>query len=156
MAVKLTADDLLRWDSSLTKEQAEELVEEGLAMAASIAPCIMDDDFAFAQAAKAIIRSACLRWAASGSGGISSEQKMAGPYQTLTSYQSSSRRSLFYPSEITALEKLCKDNTSQAFAFDTIALPNPRCGADCGYGFGSTGSACPDCANTLNPTWRRQ
>lgn len=154
-AVELSADDIAVFNPDVPRDQAEILVRDGLAMARRIAPCIEQDDFEFADAAAAIIRGAVLRWADSGSGALSSEQSSAGPFSMTQSYDTrQARRSLFFPSEITELQKLCRENVDGAFATDTIP-PRPRgCIRDplgCPYLFGSISSPCQTCGEVLRP-----
>lgn len=158
-AVHLTADDVLVFNPQLDHSQAEILVKDGLALAARIAPCITQDDFQFPEAAVAIIRGAVLRWAESGPGAVSSTQRTAGPYSEQTTYDTSStRRSLFFPSEIKELQALCQTNSRAAFGVDTASLgPRSRCldggQPGCRYLFGSTNSPCETCGEVLRPGW---
>ncbi|WP_345314107.1 hypothetical protein [Gordonia alkaliphila] len=54
------------------------MIEDILAMAVSVAPCIAEDNFAHDKAARAILRGAVLRWHAADSGAIT--QQAAGPF----------------------------------------------------------------------------
>lgn len=145
-AVELTAADLQTFDKELTVEQCEALIADGMAMATQIAPCIVESDFAHAAAAKAIIRAACLRWGSSGSG-VSSVQDSSGPFAQTTTFSSGSRRSLFFPSEITALEALCRATRRRgAFAVDTAPPVSTSCTeSTCSFIYGSLGSPCSTC-----------
>lgn len=123
MAVTITVEDLQVFEPDLDRKKAEILIKDGLALAARIAPCINDEDFQFAGAAEAIIRSAILRWSESGGGGVTQEQQTVGPFSLNNTFSPNARRSLFYPSEITELQKLCKANAGGAFAIDTAFIP---------------------------------
>lgn len=128
-AVALTAQDVLTFNSKLDPAAVEILISDGLALAEMAAPCIVEDDFQYAGAAAAIIRSAVLRWAESGSGAVTSQSQTAGPYSKTTSFDTrQARRSLFFPSEITELQKLCKTNAQAAFAIDTLPGKDYRAG----------------------------
>ena len=117
-AVALTAADLEPF-AEIDPIKADAMIADALAMAAVVAPCITDDTFAYDAAAKAIVRGAILRWNDSGTGAFS--QQGAGPFQV--SYDNRQpRRSLFYPSEISQLQDLCKESGSeQAYTVDTVS-----------------------------------
>jgi len=109
-------DDLVPLRPNLDSGMATIMVADALALAAQAAPCIDDDDFPFEAAAKAIIRSAILRWLDAGSGVIT--QLVAGPQQV--TFSPEPRRNLFWPSEINQLAALCSDGVSgKAFTIDT-------------------------------------
>ncbi|UQE73844.1 hypothetical protein MYK68_14005 [Gordonia sp. PP30] len=120
--VTLTADDITPFVEIETTKLAA-MIEDVVAMAVSVAPCIADDAFAHDKAARAILRGAVLRWHAADSGAIT--QQAAGPFsQTI---DSTTRKSgLLWPSEIAALQDLCRNATGgdgSAFAVDTLAAP---------------------------------
>lgn len=154
MGVEIQPKEILAFNDTLDADVVDILIRDGLAMARRVAPCIDDPDFQFADAAVAIIRGAVLRWAESGSGGISSQQQTAGPFGQTTSFDTrQTRRSLFFPSEIKELEALCSQSKRKAFAFDTIpAHTRPPC-IDCGYLAGSVNSPCQVCGHTLRDGW---
>ena len=113
----ITLDDLTPFaDIDATKAQA--MIADALAMAARVAPCINNTDFAYPDAAKAILRAAILRWHEAGTGALQSQT--AGPFgmQVDTRQQ---RRGMFWPSEIQQLQELCRDGevTGRAFSIDT-------------------------------------
>lgn len=149
MTLSIDPSDVLVFNPDLDEKVVAILIKDGLAMARRVAPCIDEDDFAYPDAAAAIIRSAVLRWAESGSGALASESKTSGPYSVQTSFDTrQTRRSLFFPSEIRELEALCATNKNGAFAFDTIPQITPRC-KDCDYIVGSLSAPCKRCGNTL-------
>lgn len=102
--------------------KAEAMIDDALAMAQRVAPCITDDDFEYADAAKAILRAAILRWEASGSGAYSTHQTMVGNVQQMETFDSrQQRRGMFSPSEINDLAALCADTGSgKAYEVDTM------------------------------------
>lgn len=157
MTVTITVDDIRVFNEDIPAEQAEILIRDGLALARKAAPCIDDPDFKYGDAAAAIIRGAILRWAESGAGGITQRQTTAGPFSQSMSFDNrQTRRSLFFPSEITELQDLCRQNKSGAFAFDTIGASRRRCLRDyagCPYLMGSVNSPCDTCGETLRPGW---
>jgi hypothetical protein len=113
----LTPDDLSPFaDIELMKATA--MIDDALALAARVAPCITEETFEHADAAKAILRGAILRWNESGTGALT--QQGAGPFQ-VTYDNRTPRRALFQPSEISQLQELCRDGDplGQAFTVDT-------------------------------------
>lgn len=113
----LTIADLAPFAPNLAEEKAQAMCDDAIALAAVIAPCVADPDFAHAAAAKAILRAAVLRWADQGSG--AQPALVAGPFSVEPQQQP--RRSLFFPSEIAALQRLCGGGRGQAFSVDTWA-----------------------------------
>ncbi|STC97566.1 hypothetical protein [Corynebacterium renale] len=154
MGLAIQPSEVLAFNDKLDPDVVDILIRDGLAMARRVAPCIDEPGFVHSDAAVAIIRGAVLRWAESGSGGISSQQQTAGPFGQTTSFDNrQTRRSLFFPSEIKELEALCSDSKRKAFAFDTVPqAKRPPC-ADCGYLVGSTSSPCQLCGHTLRQGW---
>lgn len=116
-AVSFTSSDLEPF-ADIDPLKAQAMIDDAVAMAALVAPCINSTDFAYPDAAKAILRGAVLRWHESGTGAVQTTQ--AGPYsQTLDT--SKIRRGMFWPSEIEQLQKLCltADDAGKAFSVDT-------------------------------------
>lgn len=117
-AVTLTPEDLTPF-AEIDPIKAAAMIDDALAMAAVVAPCITGATFAYEAAAKAILRGAIIRWNEAGTGALASQG--AGPFQV--SYDNRQpRRSLFYPSEISQLQDLCKESgTEQAYTVDTVS-----------------------------------
>lgn len=115
--VTLVVDDLLPFAPDIDSAKAEVMIEDALALAEAAAPCITDPDFKHVGAAKAIIRGAILRWNDAGSGAVT--QLSAGSFQQ-TIDNRSERKRMFWPSEITDLQRLCGDRrVGGAFTIDT-------------------------------------
>jgi hypothetical protein len=116
-AVTLTPDDLTPF-ATIDSAKAYAMIDDALAMAARVAPCITETDFAYDAAARAILRGAILRWNEAGTGALQAQN--AGPFgmQVDTRQQ---RRGMFWPSEISQLQDLCRDGDTrgQAFTVDT-------------------------------------
>ncbi len=110
MAVEFDVDDDLRpFAPDIDEAKAEAMIADAVAIAASIAPCILDDSFVHAAAAKAILRGAILRWNEQGSGALSANSETVGPFgRTLSMDTRTPRRAMFQPSEITTLQRLCR------------------------------------------------
>lgn len=139
-AVSLTLDDLTPF-ATVDPARGQAMIDDALALAARVAPCIIDDEFEYADAARAVLRGAILRWHDSGSGAIT--QQTAGPFgQTFDTR--TERRSLFWPSEIGALQELCRDGdlSSQAFDIDTISVATPVHADICALNFGALYCSC--------------
>lgn len=109
----LETDDLTLF-ATIDNDLAEQLVADAVALATLAAPCLAGEDLTDLQIAqaKAVLRTAALRWHESGSGGM----QQVGPFQF------ASRKSLFWPSEIDLLQKICQTaDSGGAFAVDTAA-----------------------------------
>lgn len=118
-AVTLTSADLEPF-AEIELEKAEAMIADALALAAVVAPCTTDPDFAYADAAKAILRRAILRWNDAGTGALT--QQGAGPFQ-VTYDNRQPHRSLFWPSEISELQELCRDGDIRGQAFTINTTP---------------------------------
>lgn len=73
MGLAIQPSEVLAFNDKLDPDVVDILIRDGLAMARREAPCIDEPGFVHADAAVAIIRGAVLRWAESGSGGITSQ-----------------------------------------------------------------------------------
>lgn len=136
--------------ASIDSAKAAAMIADALGMAKLIAPCIADEEFAYPDAAKAVIRGAILRWNDAGSGAITTKQ--AGPYQQVID-SNTRRNNLFWPSEIAQLQTMCK-TTSQAFALDTA--PTGAAGHSIWCSLGLGGDTCSCGANLTGgsgPLW---
>lgn len=137
-AVTLTLDDLTPF-AEVDDAKGLAMIDDALAMAAVVAPCIIDEDFVYAAAAKAILRGAILRWNEAGTGALT--QQGAGPFQV--SYDNRNpRKSLFWPSEIKQLQDLCAESgQGGAFTIDLLGLSDIH--ADiCALRFGANYCSC--------------
>lgn len=83
-------------------------IEDVWAQAVVEAPCLASPTLPdhLKDAAKAILRQAVLRWARAGDGGVTTEQKTAGPFSQTTTFAARGEGRLF-PQEVTRLQKLC-------------------------------------------------
>jgi hypothetical protein len=120
----LTTDDLTPF-AAIDSDKAEAMIADAIAMAALSAPCLASvDDLTPMQvaAAKAVLRAAVLRWNDAGTGAISTQAM--GPFSVSLDTKQP-RRQMFWPSEITDLQKICKGGSDgSAFSIDTAA-PSP-------------------------------
>lgn len=138
-AVTLTPDDLRPFAPGIDEAKATAMIADAIALAARVAPCILDDDFKYADAAKAIIREAILRRNEAGTGAV--VQQGAGPFQmTVDSRQQ--RRALFSIREIAQLQDLCRENGNSAFSLDTAPVKSVSHSPVCALVFGALYCSC--------------
>jgi hypothetical protein len=139
-AVVITNEDLAPF-ADIPDAKAAAMIEDALAMAAQVAPCILDDAFTGGAAAKAVLRGAILRWNDSGSGALSAET--TGPF-SVTMDTRTPRRSLFWPSEIDTLTALCRSDTEDggAFSVDTALTSTVLHATTCALNFGAQYCSC--------------
>ncbi len=150
----ITPEDLEPF-ADIDETKAQLMIGDALALAAVAAPCIRDDDFAYPDAAKAIIRGAILRWDEAGTGAFSSEQVQTGPYgRTVSVDTRTQRRAMFWPSEISELQKLCAESSTGAFTVDT-APAGPYLWHDeaCSLHFGAAYCSCGAVLTNDGPLW---
>lgn len=105
----LTPADFKAWDQAQDEpEKLKVLIEDALATAAIVAPCINEPDFTYTIAAKAILREAVLRRLDAGTGAVTTYQTSTGPYGETQTVDTRLRRTIFQPSDVQELERLCK------------------------------------------------
>lgn len=108
MTVFLTADDLSPF-ATIDTAKADAMIEDAEAMAVLVAPCITGVEFNNRDAVKAILRGAVLRWNDAGSGAMSAQSVTRGPFGESQTYDTrQERRGMFWPSEISQLQSLCR------------------------------------------------
>lgn len=121
--------------ATIETTMAQQMVDDAVALATLSAPCLAGSDLTPLQVAqaKAVLRSAVLRWHETGSGAVS--QQTVGPFgQSIDTRQT--RRTMFWPSEISALQNICKaGREGGAFSVDTAANAMQMHGV-LGYGSG--------------------
>ncbi|TXG88330.1 hypothetical protein DW322_21330 [Rhodococcus rhodnii] len=123
--MKIEPADLTAFNDLLDERKAREMIVDAMALASApwVAPCIYDEDFAYPDQAKAIIRGAILRWADAGTGAIT--QLSAGSIQQTVDNRTERKR-VFWPSEIVDLQRLCKGaRAGTAFSIDTLPRRSP-------------------------------
>ena len=102
-AVSMLPSDLTPF-AAIEAEKAQAMIDDAMALAARVAPCINSADFAYEAAARAIIRGAILRWNETGTGAM--QAQTAGPFGVTVDTRQQ-RRGMFWPSEIAELQALC-------------------------------------------------
>lgn len=142
MPTIITPDDLTPF-AEIAPTKAAAMIEDAMADASRVAPCINDDDLTNAKAAqfKSVLRAAILRWNDSGSGALSAQT--AGPFgQTLDTRVQ--RKGMYWPSEIESLQDICRDETavSLAFSIDTVSASSGTHSPVCSLYFGATYCSC--------------
>lgn len=148
-AVSVTPADLAPF-AEIDPTKASAMIEDALALAAVVAPCILEETFAHADAAKAIIRGAILRWDEAGSGAF--QQTQTGPFGATVDTRQA-RRGMFWPSEIADLQKLCASSGSGAFDIDTVQGLAYAHTASCDLNFGGTYCSCGAVLTQGEPLW---
>ena len=141
-AVSLVLADLTPF-ADIEPAKAQAMIDDALATAERVAPCITSEDFEYPDAAKALLRGAIIRWAEAGSGALQSQT--AGPFGQVVDTRQP-RRGMFWPSEIEQLQELCTGpESSGAFVIDTA--PTLGCMAvghaeSCALNFGALYCSC--------------
>lgn len=123
MSVELGVEDLRAFVPDIDEVKAEAMIEDAIAQASLVAPCILGDDLApeKVRAARAILRGAILRWEATGAGGVTTQHtSTAGPITEAMTMTTGARRSMFWPTEIRDLRNLCGRSSGAAFSIDTL------------------------------------
>lgn len=118
----LTAADLEPF-ADIEPAKAQAMIDDAVAQAILVAPCLADEDELTDHqkaAVKATLREAVLRRNDAGSGAF--RQETIGPF-TASHDTRQGRKPMFWPSEIAALESICKavtgESGTQAFSIDT-------------------------------------
>lgn len=151
-AVELTAEDLAPF-AQIEEAKAEAMIEDALGQAALVAPCIFEDEFEHAAAAKAVLRSAVLRWNDAGSG--ASQQLVAlGFSQTMDTRQP--RRGLFWPSEIELLQSMCLGRAGGAYTIDTVGYDTVIHADVCSLNLGANFCSCGADLTLAGPLWETE
>lgn len=123
MAVVITIADLTPFFPDISATKAAAMIEDALAQAAEVAPCILSSDFNEdkARAAKSIIRGALLRWEETGAGGVTTQHSStAGPITEAITTATGARKSMFWPMELQRLRRLCSQSAGSAFSISTF------------------------------------
>lgn len=151
-AVQIGLTDLTPFAPDIDPVKAQAMIDDALAMAVLVAPCITDVDLpdAKAKAVKALVRGAILRWNESGQGAIA--QQIAGPW-TQTFDNRNPRRVLFWPSEIQQLQGICREGNGGAYSIDTIPQETVEHADICSLNFGAQYCSCGAVLTGLVALW---
>lgn len=131
--------------ATIDQAKATAMVEDAIAQAVIYAPGLSDITVLSAvqiSAAKAILRAAILRWNEVGDGGVTTVTQTAGQYSaSQTNDTRQQRRGVFWPSEVSALQAICK--TSKApFSLDMGACYGYTHAPWCDLMLGGTTCSC--------------
>lgn len=149
-AVSVDLEDLAPF-ADIEPAKAQAMIDDAVALAARVAPCILEETFAYEAAALAVLRGAILRWHESGTASYQAQYQGPPGYPVNPQRE---RRNLLWPSEIEVLEGLCRDASATsraAFSVDTVAggvaNHSPICslffGGSCSCGADLTAGAYP-------------
>ena len=125
--------------------KTEAMIEDALAQAIIVAPCLEADDLdpKIAGAAKAILRGAIVRWSEAGSGAKVTHQMTASVFsESETVDTTQKRKGAFWPSEIVDLQKLCKRSSAKPYTITMTGLPTVTHRPWCDLAFGAPACSC--------------
>lgn len=129
--------------SNITDSMIQTMIEDAMADAGRVAPCIIGLDPAahphVTPQVRSILRAALIRWGEAGSGALQARQQAIGPWQQSETVDTrQTRKGMFWPSEIRALEDICKGlqggPSSRAFSVAQVGPYGPT-GVDAAYSF---------------------
>ncbi|WP_396903043.1 hypothetical protein [Mycolicibacterium sp.] len=142
----ITPADLAPFAPDLDAGKAQAMIDDAVALAVVAAPCLDSDDLDEKKvaAAKAILRGAVLRWNEAGQGGRTQVTNTALGFQHSESFDNSTpRRSLFWPSEIAQLQKICATGGGRsAWSYDTAGGGGLQHADTCAINLGATYCDC--------------
>lgn len=143
-AVTLSPSDLTPF-AEIDVAKAMAMIDDAMALAARVAPCILTDEFEFGAAARAVLRGAILRWHEAGTGALSQKAQNRGPFGSSETYDTrQTRKGMFWPSEIQQLQDLCRSDVSSsgAFGLDTVSGVVSYHADICSLNFGALYCSC--------------
>lgn len=157
MAELLSPADLAPF-AEIAENKAKAMIDDVLALAGLAAPCLDDEnlDPKKARAVKAILRGAVLRWNEAGQGGRTQVSETVGPWQHSESFDNSTpRRSLLWPSEISKLQEICGGDGGdrKAWSYDTAGAAGTQHGDTCAINLGATFCDCGAIYSGAGPLW---
>ena len=124
--------------SSVPDSKIKVMIDDAIADATRVAPCLLELESLELEPAKlglvlsqikSILRAALARWGESGSGALQQQTQSIGPWsQTATADTRQERKGMYWPSEITALQDICKrisptESSSRAANVDQLGAP---------------------------------
>lgn len=125
--------------------KAAAMIEDAVAMAQLVAPCLRESlDPADQAAVKAILRGAIIRWHDAGSGAFTNQQASLGSASLADSYDNrQTRKAMFWPTEISQLQDLCRNRANTAaYEINTIAAATTPHLPWCNLHFGGSVCSC--------------
>lgn len=118
----ITPDDLRAVLPGLSEEALQDWIDDALALAERIAPCISRPEFPHGAALKALLRAA-IRYNAGGAGGAVT-QISAGPWQKSIDTRNTTSGIMFSPAQEKQLREMCRPRISEAGAY-SVAFGMP-------------------------------
>lgn len=111
----ITPEDLKAALPGQSDEALQAWIDDALALAERIAPCISHPEFPHGAALKALIRAA-IRYNAGGGGGAVT-QISAGPWQKSVDTRNTTSGIMFSPAQEKQLRAMCRPRVSEAGAY---------------------------------------
>lgn len=99
----------------VSDDELQQWIDDAVALAAHIAPCITRPEFPHGAALKALLRAA-IRYNAGGGGGAVT-QVSAGPWQKSVDTRNTTSGILFSPAQEKKLRAMCRPRISEAGAY---------------------------------------
>lgn len=122
------------------------MIADAQAQAVIVAPCLKatDLDPEKAAGALAILRAAIVRWSEAGSGAKVTTQRTAGVFsESETLDNTRQRKGVFWPSEITALQALCRTKpTGKPYTIEMVGVSVVAHRPWCDVMFGGLSCSC--------------
>lgn len=117
----ITVDDLEPF-AKINAAKASAMINDAMADASRVAPCILEDDLPLERIGqfRSVLRAAILRWNETGSGALT--QQTAGPLSVSMDTRTT-RRGMFWPSELVALRDICRGDEPEGEAFAIDVTP---------------------------------
>jgi hypothetical protein len=136
----ITIDDLAPF-ASIADAKAAAMIEDAVTQALTVAPCLAEPlSPVQLGAVKGVLRAAILRWDEAGAGGKTTRMRSAGVFQESETLDTTNeRRGIFWPSEIRALQAICKERP-KPYGIDMGGGRN--CAPSCARAFGATYCDC--------------
>ena len=155
-AVSISPEDLKPYRPDIPPDQAQAMIDDAMAYAAFIAPCILDPRFEYEAAAEAIIKQAIIRWYDAGTGSVTSQT--AGPFavQIDTTVR---RNGFFTDKEEEQLKAMCggagNGSAGTAWGYDTVPTGTIQTHAEiCCKTFNEPHCSCgANLTSNGNPLW---
>lgn len=138
--------------ATIDPAKAQAMIDDAVAQTLRVAKCLRTADEETLLAAKAILRRSVLRWNDSGSGSVT--QVSALSFSQSVDTRVTNSRGLFWPSEITDLQALCKSpDEGKAYNIDTVGRRAPVHADTCSLVFGAAYCSCGADLTLLGPLW---
>lgn len=151
----ISSDDLTIF-ADIDGDKTDAMIADAVAQAVLVAPCLaVEDDLdeIYLPAVKSVLRAAILRWNEAGTGALS--QQTAGPFSMAVDTRQQ-RRSLFWPSEIEQLQRICQaisGDDAGIFSIDTAPSCTTQHAEVCAINFDADYCSCGAVLTLAGPLW---